>query len=321
VRSVVADIRAGLADLYALAAEYEVVLGVGGATAFWDAAVFGLIERRSQHLVLGEFSAKFAAAVSGAPHLEAPEIRAAEPGTAPAADAGADVDSFALIHNETSTGVMPPIERPARPGALVLVDATSAAGAVQLDATQVDAYYFSLQKAFGSEGGLWVALMSPLALERAASLAGRRWVPPSLSFSEAIANSRQNQTYNTPALATLHLMRSQLRWMAGNGGLPWAADRARRSSSIVYAWAERSGFASPFVADEALRSTTTVTVDLEEWLPASLVCDVMRRHGIVDIEGYRKLGRNQLRIATFPNVAPEDVERLTAAIDFVADHT
>lgn len=312
-----ADIRAGLSDLYALDPAYEVVLGVGGATAFWDAAVFALIERRSQHLVLGEFSAKFAAAVAGAPHLDMPDIRSADYGSAPVVDASADVDTFALIHNETSTGVMLPIARPDRPGALVLVDATSAAGAVEIDPAEADAYYFSPQKAFGSEGGLWIAIMSPAAVDRVSSLAASRWAPSSISLAEAIANSRQNQTYNTPALATLHLLRSQLHWMAEHGGLSWAADRARRSSGIVYAWADGSDYASSFVVDEALRSTTTVTVDLDETVPAALVSDVLRRHGVVDIDGYRKLGRNQLRIATFPNIASNDVARLTAAIDFV----
>jgi phosphoserine aminotransferase len=314
---VVADIRSGIAELYSLDNGYEVVLGLGGATAFWDAAVFGLISQRSQHLVLGEFSAKFAAVVGGAPHLDAPDVRTAEPGSAPSPDASVEVDVFALIHNETSTGVMPPIARPERPQALVLVDATSAAGAVEVDLKATDAYYFSPQKAFGSDGGLYLAIMSPAAIERVASLGESRWTPPFLSLALAIENSRQNQTYNTPALATLHLLRSQLRWMRDNGGLSWAAQRAATSSAIVYQWAESSDFADAFVADPALRSTTTVTVDLDDAVPATAVTDVLRRHGVVDIDGYRKLGRNQLRIATFPNIEPEDVARLIAAIDYV----
>ncbi len=318
VRDVVGDIRRGLAEMYALPDGYEVVLGVGGATAFWDAAAFGLIERRSQHLVFGEFSSKFASVVAAAPHLDDPEVIEAEPGTHPVAAASGGVDLYGLTHNETSTGVMMPVTRPAGTSGLVAVDATSAAGAIPVNPHQFDAYYFSPQKAFGSEGGLWVALVSPAAVERIEQLdSGDRWIPPFLSLYLALDNSRKDQTYNTPALATLSLLRHSIRRMLDGGGLSWATDRSTRSSSTIYGWADASSFAEPFVADPAQRSITVATIDLSEDVSADTVEAVLRRNGIVDTFGYRKLGRNQLRIACFPNIDPDDVATLTAAIDYI----
>ncbi len=318
VRSVVGAIRRGLGALYRLPDGYEVLLGVGGATAFWDAAAFGLIENRSQHLVFGEFSSKFAEVTRDAPWLEEPEILEAAPGSHPVPNVDADIDAYCLTHNETSTGVMMPITRPGAGSAIVLVDGTSAAGAVVVDPAEFDSYYFSPQKGFGSEGGLWVALCSPMALARIEAVATKRWIPPFLSLDIALANSRQNQTYNTPALATLFLLERQIDWLLDGGGLEWAALRSRNGSQIVYDWAERSDYAAPFVAVPAQRSTTTVTIDFETAVPVADIIDVLARHGIVDIGGYRKLGRNQLRIATFPNVGTTDLERLVGAIDFVA---
>lgn len=318
VRSVVRAIKQGLVDMYALPDSYEVVLGVGGTTSFWEAAAFGLIEQRSQHLVFGEFSEKFARLTTGAPWLDEPEIVASEPGTHPLPVPDPEVDAFCFTHNETSTGVMMPIVRPRGGSALVLVDATSAAGAVEVDPLEFDAYYFSPQKAFGSEGGLWVALLSPAGVSRAMSLAEDRWIPPFSNLQTAIENSRLDQTYNTPALATLFLLRSQIDWITESGGLPWASARASASSAHLYEWAETSEYARPFVMLPAQRSTTTVTVDLDEAVPAQRVTEILRHNGIVDVSGYRKLGRNQLRIATFPTIPPDDIERLTAAIDYVA---
>lgn len=320
VKLVVADVRAGLRELYGLPNGYEVALGIGGATLFWDAAVFGLIESRSQHLVCGEFSAKFAAVAANAPHLLDPVVREAPPGSAPTVDDGADDDTLALIHNETSTGVMMPVRRPAGGERLVVVDATSAAGAAPVDPLDFDAYYFSPQKAFASEGGLWLALLSPAAVERISRLREARWAPPTLDLAVAVENAAKDQTYNTPALATLFLLREQIRWMLDNGGLEWTSGRSTRSARHIYAWAERSEYAAPFVTDPALRSTTTVTVDVTDDIPVAEIGGVLRDHGVVDIEGYRKLGRNQLRIATFPSIDPEDVARLTACIDFVVAH-
>lgn len=318
VRSVIRVIRQGLGALYGLPDAYEVVLGIGGATAFWDAAAFGLVEKRSQHLVFGEFSGKFATVTGGAPWLREPQILEAPPGSHPLPIVDAGVDAYCLTHNETSTGVMMPITRPGGGSAVVLVDATSAAGAVVVNPAEFDAYYFSPQKAFGSEGGLWVALCSPVALTRIEAIAAERWIPPFLSLSIAVANSRKDQTYNTPALATLFLLRRQIDWILGNGGLHWAADRSRANAQIVYDWAEGSNYATPFVESLVQRSTTTVTIDLDPAVPADDIVDVLARHGIVDIGGYRKLRGNQLRIATFPNVEIDDLERLTDAIDFVA---
>jgi phosphoserine aminotransferase len=318
VRSVVRRIRGRLADLYGLPDGYEVALGNGGASLFWDAATFCLIERRSQHLVFGEFSAKFAAAAASAPHLAEPDVIETAPGTHPWPKPADDVDTYALTHNETSTGVMMPVERPETTGsALVVVDATSAAGGLRVDPRQFDAYYFSPQKAFGSDGGLWLALLSPAAVERIERLCADRWVPAMLDLSVALANSRQDQTLNTPALATLFLLDHQLGWMLDNGGLEFAAGRCDRSAAIVYGWAEASSYANPFVTDPAQRSRTVATVDLDPAVDAATVSAVLRRNGIVDTEPYRKLGRNQLRIALFPAVDPEDVEVLTRAIDHV----
>jgi phosphoserine aminotransferase len=322
VKSVVGRVRAGLAALFSLPEGYEVVLGNGGSTAFWDAAAFGMIERRSQHLAFGEFSSKFAAAVAGAPHLEAPEVIESEPGSAPDAKGHPGVDAYALTHNETSTGVTAPVRRPAdaEPGALVLVDATSAAGGVRVDPAEFDCYYFAPQKCFASDGGLWLALCSPAAIERVErlSVAGR-WSPPSLSLPLAIDNSRADQTYNTPALATLFLLADQIDWIMGRGGLEWAAGRSDASSAILYRWADQHSLASPFVSEPGLRSTVTVTIDLDPAVSADAVAKTLRQNGIVDTESYRKLGRNQLRIACFPAIDPDDVAQLTRAIDYVID--
>jgi phosphoserine aminotransferase len=318
VRRTVGRVRSGLAELYQLPEGYEVVLGVGGATAFWDCAAFGLIERRSQHLSFGEFSSKFAKVTEAAPHLDDPEVIVSEPGTHPLPVAGDAIDAYALTHNETSTGVAMPIARPEGATGLVAVDATSAAGAIAVDPAQFDVYYFSPQKAFGSEGGLWVALCSPTAVGRIEAIAGSgRWIPAFLDLSRAVENSRKDQTYNTPSLATVYLLAHQVERMLGLGGLAWAIDRSSRSSSTLYAWAESRDFASPFVVDRAMRSPTVVTIDFVPELSADTIEAVLRANGIVDTFGYRKLGRNQLRISCFPNIEPDDVETLTAAIDHI----
>ena len=319
VKSVVAAIREGLAAYYELPPGFEVILGNGGATAFWDAATFGLIERRSQHMVFGVFSRKFADAVTAAPHLEAPDIIESEPGTHPSIEPNSDVDVYALTHNETTTGVTMPVTRPEGVEGLVVVDATSAAGAIEVSASNFDAYYFSPQKAFGSEGGLWIALCSPFAVSRIERLASQRWIPPFLSLRTAMDNSRKDQTYNTPALATLFLMRRQLDWMLEMGGLEWATARAHRTAEILYDWANAADYATPFVADPAQRSPTVVTIDLVDAIDAGVVAGVLRANDIVDTESYRTLGRNQLRVATFPNVEPSDAEKLTRAIDYIAE--
>ena len=318
IKRVVADIRKGTASLYGLKNGYEVALGVGGATMFWEVAAHSLVASRSEHLSIGEFSSKFAAVVAGMDHLREPMIITAPPGTAAAPVADPAVDAFAVIHNETSTGVMPPLSR-TQPDALVLVDGTSAAGAVPVDPALFDVYYYSPQKAFGSEGGLWVALCSPDAVSRAEKLAAERSISPMSSLQVALENSRQNQTYNTPALATLFLLADQISWIDAQGGLAWAESRSRASSSIVYQWAESSPYATPFVKDPDLRSPTVVTVDLDEPVSAEAVAAVLRANGIVDLLGYRKIAQNQLRMATFPNIEPSDVERLVAAIDFVVE--
>lgn len=322
VKAEVARLREGLASLFGLPDGYEVILGNGGATAFWDAATFGLIGDRAQFLSFGEFGAKFAAAAASAPHLGEPDIRTAPPGSAPDFLAAAGIDTYATAHNETSTGVMRPIGRPtgADAGALHLVDATSAAGGVIIDPAALDVYYFSPQKSFGSDGGLWVALVSPVALERIAAIAASgRWCPAFLDLAIAVENSRADQTYNTPAVATILLMAEQVEWFLGNGGLTWAAGRSRESSDHLYAWAQAHPLAQPFVADPALRSPVVVTIDWDPTIDATRLTSILRANGIVDTEPYRKLGRNQIRIAVFPSVEPADVRALTAAIDTVIE--
>jgi len=317
VRSVVARVRAGLGELFDLPAGYEVALGNGGATLFWDLATFSLIRRRSQHLVFGEFSAKFAAAAAAAPHLDEPQVIASPYGSHPQARPDPAVDLYALTHNETSTGVAMPVRRPAGAGGLVCVDATSAAGGLPVDPREFDVYYFAPQKALGGDGGLWLALLSPAAIERAEAIAAGRWMPATLSLASALQQSRADQTLNTPALATLYLVAHQLDWLNGQGGLAWAAKRCEESAGIVYGWAEASGYATPFVADPAMRSHTVATVDLDPAVDAAAVSRALRANGIVDTEPYRKLGRNQLRVGMFPAVDPADLETLTKAIDWL----
>lgn len=322
VKSVVGRVRAGMADLFSLPDGYEVLLGNGGSTLFWDAAAFGLIERRSQHLSFGEFSSKFAKAVSAAPHLDAPDVIESEPGTHPVPRATPGIDVYALTHNETSTGVQLEVARPhgADPGALVLVDATSGAGGLRVDPSQFDAYYFAPQKCFAGEGGLWLACCSPGAIERIERIrAAGRWAPAVLDLGVALENSRLDQTYNTPALATLFLLAEQVEWVLGNGGLDWAATRCDRSAETLYGWAEASDFASPYVAKPDERSHVTATIDVDPTVDGAEVSKVLRANGIVDTEPYRKLGRNQLRIGIFPSVEPDDVAALTRCIDFVVD--
>ena len=320
VRSQVGRLRSGLRELFSLPEGYEVVLGNGGATEFWDITTFGLIARKSSHLSFGEFSSKFAAAAAAAPFLDEPSVVASEPGTHPLPVAEAGVDLYALTHNETSTGVAMPITRVegADEGALVAVDATSGAGGLPVQASQFDVYYFSPQKSFASDGGLWLALMSPAALERVAAVkASGRWVPASYDLTVALDNSRLDQTYNTPGLATIFLMAEQVDWINGSGGLDWAVARTRASSDILYGWADSSEYASPFVADPAMRSQVVGTIDFADGVDAAALAAVLRANGVVDTEPYRKLGRNQLRIAMFPAVEPSDVEALTACIDHV----
>jgi phosphoserine aminotransferase len=322
VKSVVGRLRSGLTELFSLPDGYEVVLGNGGAACFWDIATFWLIERRSLHLVFGQFSSTFSKVAAAAPHLEAPEVVKSDYGTHAELRALEGVDLYALTHNETSTGVAMAPERPegADAGALVAVDATSAAGGLRFDPSAVDAYYFAPQKCFASDGGLWVAVCSPAALERVERLAaGGRWSPAFLSLPVAIEQSRLNQTYNTPALATLFLFTDQLEWMLDNGGLDWAARRCEHSSSIVYEWAEKSEYARPFVAEPSQRSAVVATVDLDEHVEAKAVTKVLRANGIVDIDSYRGLNRNQLRVAVYPAVDPEDVSLLVQAVDYVVD--
>ncbi len=318
VKSVVGSVRAGLRELFSLPDGYEVVLGNGGTTCFWDIATFCLVEHKSQHLSFGEFSSKFAAAAAAAPHLAEPEVITAPAGTHPTAEARQDVDLYALTHNETSTGVMMPIARPEGATGLVAVDATSGAGGLPVDPAQYDAYYFAPQKCFASDGGLWLAVLSPAALERVAALkASGRWVPAFLDLTIAIDNSRLDQTYNTPALATLFLFDQQLQWMNEQGGLAFTTQRCERSAEILYAWAEASEFATPFVANPDQRSRVVGTIDLAESVDAATVAATLRANGIVDTEPYRKLGRNQLRIAMFPAVEPDDVAALCACINYV----
>ncbi|HSZ49409.1 MAG TPA: phosphoserine transaminase [Streptosporangiaceae bacterium] len=322
VRHLVQRVREGLASLFALPDDYLVVLGNGGTTAFWEVAAFGLITQRSQHLSFGEFSSKFAKVTTAAPWLADPSVIKSEPGTHPLPDAEDGIDAYALTHNETSTGVAMPIRRVRRAdaGSLVLVDATSAAGGIAVDPSQFDAYYFAPQKCFGSDGGLWLALLSPVAVERAGQIAATdRYIPEFLSLQIAIEQSRLQQTYNTPAIATLILLAEQIDWMLGRGGMAWTTDRTAQSSGILYTWAEKSPLAAPFVADPAQRSQVVATIDFAESVDASALSKVLRANGIVDTDSYRKLGRNQLRIGTFPAVDPSDVEALTSCIDYVLD--
>jgi len=322
VKNLVGRVRAGLADLFSLPEGYEVVLGNGGTTAFWDMATLGLIRNRSQHLSFGEFSAKFAKAAKTAPFLDEPDVVSSEPGTRPAPKAVPGIDAYAWPHNETSTGVMAPVRRVegADDDALVLVDATSGAGGLPVDVAESDVYYFAPQKSFASDGGLWLALMSPRALARAEELAGTdRWVPAFLDLPTAIDNSRKNQTYNTPALATLLLLADQIDWFNGQGGLDWAVGRTTDSSSRLYTWADKTAYTTPYVEDPDARSLVVGTIDFDEAVDAAAVAKVLRAHGVVDVEPYRKLGRNQLRVAMFPAVDPDDVEALTHCIDHVVE--
>jgi phosphoserine aminotransferase len=324
VRNLVGRVRDGLATLFDLPDGYEIVLGNGGATAFWDIATYGLIRERSQHLSFGEFSAKFAKAAKDAPWLADPSVIASDPGTLPVAVAEEGVDAYAWAHNETSTAVMAPVVRPAgttADEALVLVDATSGAGGLPVDLTEVDVYYFAPQKCFASDGGLWVAAMSPAALERAAEIAASdRHVPAFFDLPTAIDNSRKNQTYNTPGVATLFLMAEQLDWMNASGGIAGMVERTTASSSTLYGWAEKTPWTTPYVADPAHRSLVIGTIDFDESIDAAQVAATLRANGIVDTEPYRKLGRNQLRIAMYPAIDPADVQALTACIDYVVDN-
>ncbi len=321
VRSLVRRIRGGLAELFHLPADYTVVLGNGGTSAFWEMATFGLIREHSQHLSFGEFSARFAALAGRAPWLSAPTVVASAAGTHPAPWPEPGADAYALTHNETSTGVAMPVHRPpgADPGSLVLVDATSAAGGLPVRAHEFDVYYFAPQKGLGSDGGLWIALLSPAAVDRVHEIAAAgRYIPDFLSLRIALENAASDQTYNTPAVATLFLLAEQIEWMLSQGGLAWTTARTARSADILYTWAEKAAYADPFVADPAQRSQVVGTIDIASGVSADGIAASLRANGIVDTESYRKLGRNQLRIGMFPAVDPADVEALTACIDYVA---
>ncbi len=323
VRDLVGSVRTGLADLFGLPDGYEVVLGNGGTTAFWDTAVAWLVRERALHLIYGEFSQKFAKETATAPFLEEPILVEADPGDAPEPVADPAADAIAWAHNETSTGVMVAVRRPQNAGeSLVLIDGTSGAGGLPLDPAEADAYYFAPQKAFGADGGLWLALLSPAAIARAEDLDGAagRWQPAFLSLPTAIENSRKNQTYNTPALATLLLLADQIEWMLAGGGLEWCVGRSTASSRALYGWAEAADFATPFVADPAKRSLVVGTIDFDEAVDAAALASALRANGIVDVEPYRKLGRNQLRVGMFPTVDPADVEALTACVDWVIEN-
>ena len=320
VKDLVRRVREGLGSFFSLPEGYEVVLGNGGSTCFWDIAAFNLVRERAQHLAFGEFSSKFATVTKNAPFLGEPTVVKGEPGTLPAPSAEAGVDVYAWAHNETSTGVMAPVQRVAGAdeGALVLVDATSGAGGLPVDVSQADVYYFAPQKSFASDGGLWLAVMSPAALARVEEIKGSgRWIPDFLDLTTAIDNSRKDQTYNTPAVATLAMLANQVEWLNGNGGLSWAAGRTADSSSRLYGWAEATSYTTPYVADPAARSQVVGTIDFDDAVDAAAVAKVLRAHGVVDVEPYRKLGRNQLRVAMFPAVDPADVEALTRCVDFV----
>ena len=323
VRNLVGRVREGLATFFSLPEGYETVFGNGGATAFWDVATYGLIREKSQHLTFGEFSAKFAAAAKAAPWLADPSIVKSDPGTRPVSVAEDGVDAYAWAHNETSTAVMAPVRRPAGAAAdaLVLVDATSGAGGLPVDLTEADVYYFAPQKCFASDGGLYIALMSPAALERATTVQeSGRHIPAFLDLVTAIDNSRLNQTYNTPSIATFFLMAEQLDWMNGEGGLTGMVERTTASSDALYGWAEKTSYTTPYVADPDHRSLVIGTIDFDDAIDATLIAKTLRANGIVDTEPYRKLGRNQLRIAMYPAIDPSDVEALTGCIDYVVDH-
>lgn len=319
VKNVVKRVRDGLHSLFNLPDGYEVILGNGGSTAFWDIATLGLIQARSQHLVFGEFSSKFASASKAAPFLGEPTVIKSEPGSHPLSVTEAGIDVYALTHNETSTGVSMPILRPVgADGALVLVDATSAAGGLLVDAKEFDTYYFAPQKSFASDGGLWIAIMSPAAIARVAAIkASGRWIPAFFDLTIAIENSRLDQTYNTPAVATLILLAEQIEWMNAGGGLSFAAGRSAESSNILYSWAEKTGYTTPFVTDPAMRSKVVGTINFDDAVDASKIASVLRANGIVDTEPYRKLGKNQLRIGMFPAIDPTDVAALTECIEYV----
>jgi phosphoserine aminotransferase len=319
VKDLVGRVRSGLSSLFALPDGYEIVMGDGGSTAFWDVAAYSLIERRAENLTCGEFGAKFAAAAA-APHLEAPHVISAAAGSRAEVEIVDGVDVYAWAHNETSTGVMAPVARVLADGALTVIDATSAAGGALVDIAETDVYYFAPQKNFSSEGGLWFAVMSPAAIARVASIASTdRYIPEFLSLQNAIDNSRLNQTLNTPAIATLLLMENQIDWINGNGGLAWAAARTLESSSALYDWASASSYATPFVVDPSHRSQVVATIDFDDSVDAAAVSKALRANGVVDTEPYRKLGRNQLRIATFVSIEPDDVRALIACIEFVVD--
>jgi phosphoserine aminotransferase len=319
VKSLVGRVRAGLSELFSLPEGYQVVLGNGGSTAFWDAAAVGLIRERSLHLTYGEFSSKFASVAKGAPFLADPIVVSSDPGTAPEPRSDESVDLIGWAHNETSTGVAVPVARPeGSDGKLVAIDATSGAGGLPVDVSQSDVYYFAPQKCFASDGGLWIALMSPAALARVDEIAGTdRWIPEFLSLTTAIDNSGKDQTYNTPAVATLIMLADQIEWMNAQGGLAWTTARTKDSSDRLYAWAEKTPYATPFVAEPAHRSQVVGTIDFSDDVDASVVAKVLRAHGVVDTEPYRKLGRNQLRVGMFPAVDPDDVTRLTECIEHV----
>lgn len=327
IKQIVGSIRAGLAEFLRIPDDYEIVLGNGGATAFWDMACASLITRRAAFGVYGSFSAKFADSAASAPFLEDPVVYRCEPGDCRLPEYTEYVDAYCWAHNETSTGVAAPVHRIAgslEQGALTIVDATSAAGALPVDISQTDAYYFSPQKAFGSDGGLWIAALSPAAIDRAYGIAQStslegvlRWIPPFLSLKSAIENSRKDQTLNTPAIATLIMLNEQLQWLNNNGGMAWATARCAKNASLLYQWAEQSDYAHPFVADPALRSNSVVTIDLDDRINATQVTAALRENGILDTSGYRKLGRNQLRVGVFPSVEPADVATLTNCVDYV----
>jgi phosphoserine aminotransferase len=324
VKSIVGRVRSGLRELFSIPDGYEVVLGVGGTTAFWDAAAAGLVRERSLHLTYGEFSSKFASVAKGAPFLADPIVVSADPGSAPEPTSDPSADLIGWAHNETSTGVAVPVTRPSGSGdALVAIDATSGAGGLPVQISESDVYYFAPQKCFASDGGLWIAIMSPAALERVeqidADRPGGRWIPEFLSLSTALDNSRKDQTYNTPAVATLLLLADQIEWMNAGGGLDWATGRTKDSSDRLYEWAEKSPFATPFVADPAHRSQVVGTVDFSDDVDAAAVATTLRANGVVDTEPYRKLGRNQLRVGMFPAVEPDDVTALTRCIDWVVE--